>query len=72
MDLFSSKVLEGNILLVMGMYQNHGTFENRTVFFKSLDAREQLFLNGGVVMLGTGELEAEESDGEASLFDDGS
>jgi hypothetical protein len=38
-DLFSSKVLVGKII-VIGVDLKHSTFENRTVFFKSLDARE--------------------------------
>ncbi len=38
-DSFSLKVLVGKII-VIGMDSNHGTFENRTVFFESLDVRE--------------------------------
>lgn len=39
-DLFSAMVLVLVEILVIGMDPNHGTFDNRMIFFKSIKARE--------------------------------
>jgi hypothetical protein len=50
------------------MALDHSTFENRMVFFKCLNVREWLFLDGRVVMLGTGKRAAEESNQKAGFL----
>jgi hypothetical protein len=55
-------------VIVIGTNPNHGTFGNTMVFFKSLNTRELLFLDSGVVILGVVELAPEESNRKAGLL----